>query len=178
MRIAIDGPVAAGKTSTAKRIAEDLGIAYVDTGAMFRTIALYCQKNDIDISDVKPYLKEIKNNVGAVVRDGKMVTWMSGLEGEGSCCGRVTNYVPDAMLRTPEISMSASLLSRDEGIREAVSFMEKTIVLTTDDFVMEGRDIGSVVLPDADVEFYMDAAVFIRAYRRLLDLRAQGKTDS
>lgn len=166
MKIAIDGPVASGKTSTAKRIAADLCIPYVDTGAMFRTIALYCKENNLDpLTDVS-LCEDIQNNVGVAIRDGEMRTWMTGMDD-----------IPDNLLRTQEISQQASRLSTSQDIRQIVSVMEYSIIDNNDDFIMEGRDIGSVVLPNADIKFYMDADVLIRTFRRRVDLRSQGNME-
>ena len=166
MKIAIDGPVASGKTSTAKRIAADFCIPYIDTGAMFRSIALYCEKNNLDPLTDASLCEDIQNNVGVAIRCGEMSTWMTGMDD-----------IPDKLLRTQEVSQQASRLSTSQDIRQIVSAMEHTIIVNNDDLIMEGRDIGSVVLPNAGVKFYLDADVLIRTYRRRVDLRAQGSME-
>ena len=166
MRIAIDGPCAAGKTTTAKRIAEELGIVYVDTGAMFRAIALYCQMSGITADDVPKRMEDISSAVSATIHDGKVILFIDGYSGSAEEL--------EAAIRTSEIAQSASLLSQQQCIRDAVLRMEQAICVSCDDIIMEGRDIGTVVMTNADVKFYLDANVLIRAYRRQLDLSAKG----
>ena len=162
MRIAIDGPCAAGKTSTAKRIADDLNIAYIDTGAMFRAIAVFCKLHGISYEDANGRLDDIRSGVSFTIHDNAIVMYVDGEE------------VTDA-LRTSDIAQDASMLSQKKGIRTLVLEMEQSVSVCCDSFIMEGRDICSVVMPDAELKFYMTADSFARARRRMVDFQKKGE---
>lgn len=154
--IAIDGPCAAGKTTQAKLLAKELGYMYVDTGAMYRTIALYIQKNAYDISDIDNILSSIDMSIKNVDGEQRMF-----LENED-----VT-----FQLRTAKISVLASDISAIKQVRQYLLQAQRDFA-EAHDIVMEGRDIdiGTVIFPDADVKFYLTADVETRATRRWTEL--------
>ena len=161
VNIAIDGPSGAGKSSLAKGLAARFGIVYVDTGALYRTVGLYAARLNITLE-----------NIGAIRRFlcGLRVTLRH--EGDGQHVylfdEDVTGYI-----RTPEISMYASAVSALPEVRAFLLETQRSIARTTS-VVMDGRDIGTVILPDADVKFFLVANDVKRAERRLAELRAKG----
>lgn len=168
MRIAIDGPCAAGKTTTAKELARRLHFAYIDTGAMFRAVALYCKRNNISEDDVHAHMAEITANVGCdIIQDDKNSRFVMYVEKDAPA-------VDDTMLRTPDIAMLASTLSKQPCVRDFVMILENQMRDTAGDIIMEGRDICSVVMPDADLKFFMTAELATRALRRQSDIYAKG----
>lgn len=159
LSIAIDGPAAAGKTTLAKRLASTLGLTYVDTGAMYRAVALHSYRlcgMDLDRDIVARVLNPIdldivsENNVQRIYLDGEPID--------------------DAELRQPHISILASDISVFSAVRAFLLDKQRAFARTAD-VVMEGRDIGSVVLPDASAKFYLTADLLVRAQRRYLDER-------
>lgn len=164
--IAIDGPSGAGKTTTAKALAGELGFLYVDTGAIYRVVGLYVNRKGIDPDDtaaVTALLPEIKIELRHGT-DGSQIMLLSGED------------VTDA-IRLGEISRFASAVSAIPAVREYLMEMQRSLA-RTHNVVMDGRDIGTVVLPDADLKIYLTAAPERRAERRLRELLARGaKTD-
>lgn len=159
LRVAIDGPGGTGKSTIAKAIAEKFQIEYIDTGAMYRAIALKALNNEVSSSDesaVKNMLKdtEIDFKNSTIYLDGKDV---SGL------------------IRTNEISMEASNISKLGCVREKVNELNKFLA-STKNVIMEGRDIGTNVITDAEVKIFMTAKPEIRAKRRYNQLLEQGKS--
>ena len=160
--VAIDGPGGAGKSTLAKAIAKDFGFIYVDTGAIYRTLALACINRGIACNDeelVKAIFPEIKIEIKY---DSSGVQRMY-LDGED---------VSDK-IRTPEISIGASDVSSLPAARSFLLDMQRSFAKTSS-VVMDGRDIGTVVLPDADVKIYLTAPVEKRAERRFLELQQKG----
>ena len=160
--VAIDGPSGAGKSTLAKAVAERLGILYVDTGAIYRTIGLYVQRCGVDPKDapaVLALLPEVHIGMG---HDADGVQRML-LNGED-----VT-----ADIRLPEISMYASAVSAIQGVRDFLMEMQRSLA-REHSVIMDGRDIGTVVLPDADVKIFLYADVKVRAGRRALELEQRG----
>ncbi len=162
IRIAIDGPGGAGKSSLAKAVAKRLGIIYVDTGALYRTIGLYMVRLGIDPKDataVSEKLGGFKLELSFV--DGKQVILLDGED------------VGDK-IRTPEISMAASAVS---AIPEVRSFLLETQrnIAKKNSVIMDGRDIGTVILPDAEVKIFLTASPEARAKRRYDELVARGQ---
>lgn len=156
--ITIDGPCGSGKTSIAKAVAEKLNIAYLDTGAMYRSIAYYCYEHKVDVSsesDVKAILSDIDLQINEV--DGVQRMFVNGVDITGS-------------IRTPEISMMASTVSKIPAVRLKLVDMQRDIARKTT-CVVDGRDIGSFVLPDAEYKFYLTADTDERAKRRYLELK-------
>jgi CMP/dCMP kinase len=146
MVIAIDGPAGAGKSTVARAVAERLGFTYLDTGAMYRAVGLAADERGGEPAEVA---REIEISIGErVLLDGRDVT---------------------AEIRTPEASAGASRVAADPGVREALIAKQRAI-LEHGDWVAEGRDIGTVVAPDAAVKVFLTASAEERAKRRALDL--------
>ena len=160
--VAIDGPSGAGKSTLARAAAERLGILYVDTGAIYRTIGLYVQRRGIDPKDTAAVLAALPDIRIAMDHDTDGMQRML-LNGED-----VT-----ADIRLPEISMYASAVSAIQGVRDFLMEMQRSLARERS-VVMDGRDIGTVVLPDADVKIFLYADVEVRAKRRELELRQRG----
>ena len=160
--VAIDGPSGAGKSTLAKAAAERLGILYVDTGAIYRTIGLYVQRRGIDPRDEAAVLAALPDIHIGMTHDGDGVQRML-LNGEDV----------SADIRLPEISMYASAVSAIQGVRDFLMEMQRSLA-RAHSVIMDGRDIGTVVLPDADVKIFLYADVEVRARRRELELRQRG----
>ena len=161
IKIAIDGPGGAGKSTVAKAVAAKLGIVYVDTGALYRTIGYYVKGQGIDPHDnaaVAACLPDI--DIDVRYEDGVQRVYLNG-----EC--------PGDAIRTPEMSMYASAVS---AIGEVRAFLLETqrAIARRNSVVMDGRDIGTVILPDADVKIFMTASAECRAQRRFEELRAKG----
>ncbi len=160
--VAIDGPSGAGKSTLAKAAAERLGILYVDTGAIYRTIGLYVQRRGIDPKDTAAVLAALPDIRIGMDHDADGMQRML-LNGED-----VT-----ADIRLPEISMYASAVSAIQGVRDFLMEMQRSLARERS-VIMDGRDIGTVVLPDADVKIFLYADVEVRAKRRELELQQRG----
>lgn len=157
--IAIDGPVAAGKTTQAKLLAQELGFLYVDTGALYRTIACYMKMNQKTADDIEEVLNSIDMNL-VRSEDGTQRMFLGSEEVTGR-------------LRTPEISKLASDISAIPSVREFLLDKQREAAMDNN-VVMEGRDIGTVILPDASVKIFLTADPDIRAHRRWLELCQRG----
>lgn len=154
--IAIDGPSASGKSTNARLVARALNFAYVDTGAMYRTLAWYCLKHGIDVHDPRA--------VTAVLR-----RWKTRLECvDGHVRLLVNGYYPEKEIRTAEVSAAVPLVAAIPKVRE---WMVKTQRACTQfgHLVMEGRDIGTQVFPETEFKFYLDATLDERTRRRQAD---------
>ena len=160
--VAVDGPSGAGKSTLAKAAAERLGILYVDTGAIYRTIGLYVQRRGIDPKDTSAVLAALPDIHIAMAHDGDGLQRML-LNGEDV----------SADIRLPEISMYASAVSAIQGVRDFLMEMQRSLA-REHSVIMDGRDIGTVVLPDADVKIFLYADVEVRAKRRELELQQRG----
>ena len=159
--IAIDGPGGAGKSSLAKEIAKKLGIIYVDTGALYRTIGLYMVRNGISPSDSERVSAALGDfTLELTQKDGKQIILLNGED------------VGDS-IRTPEISMAASAVSAIGAVREFLLSTQRDIA-EKNDVIMDGRDIGTVILPDAEVKIFLTASPEARAKRRFDELTAKG----
>lgn len=164
-KIAIDGPAGAGKSTIAKHLAKKLGYVYVDTGAMYRSVALYCIEHGVSPKceeEVNKLLPEI--DVDIKYENGVQQIFL---------CGR---NVSD-LIRTPEVSMGASDVSKHGKVREYLVKLQQSIA-KRQNVIMDGRDIATVVLPDADVAVFLTADVEDRAKRRYDELTAKGETVS
>ena len=156
MNVAIDGPGGAGKSSISRVIAEELNFIHVDTGAMYRAIGLYAIRNQcLDADQITEKLPEI-----AVT-----LKFIGGVQRVLLCDEDVTDYI-----RSPEVSMAASKVSAVPAVRAHLLDLQKKIA-AENDIIMDGRDIGSVVLPDADLKIFLTASVEERASRRYLELK-------
>ena len=162
MKVALDGPSGAGKSTVAKALAKKLGIIYVDTGALYRTIGLYVKNKGLDKNDTESViscLNEIKLGMDFV--DGKQIITLNGKE------------IGDE-IRTGEIAMYASAVSAIPEVRTFLLETQRKIA-RENSVVMDGRDIGTVILPDAEVKIFMVASSEARAKRRFLELQAKGE---
>lgn len=160
--IAIDGPAGAGKSTIAKHIAKELGYIYIDTGAMYRSIAYYMIKNDVDITDEEKVCDACKNiELKTIYVEGLQHVLLNGED--------VTGFI-----RTDEVGTAASKISAYSNVRKfLVSLQQK--MAESENVVMDGRDIGSVVLPNASLKIYLTASVEERARRRFKEYTEQGQ---
>lgn len=159
--IAIDGPAGAGKSTIAKQLAKELGVVYVDTGAMYRAMAYYFITNQIDKENVAQ-IEEACGQVDVTItyEDGVQNVWLNG------------ENVSDR-IRAEEVGKMASVTSIYPVVRNKLVQLQQQLAKKTD-VIMDGRDIGTVVLPDADVKIYMTAGSDVRAKRRYDELTAKG----
>ncbi len=161
--IAIDGPCATGKSVTSKAIAKKLSFVYVDTGSMYRAIGLYMVNNNIELEDEKKVVKELPNiSVNLKYEKGEQLIYLNR--------ENVTDKI-----RTNEISKAASIVSAYKEVRAKLLDMQREIAFTNN-VVMDGRDIGTVVLPNADLKIYLTADEDERARRRKLDYELKGES--
>lgn len=163
INIAIDGPAGAGKSTMAKRLAKELGYYYVDTGAIYRTVAYFLDLLGIspkDIDGVTRYIDELTVEI-EYDETGAQHMIMNGMD--------VTDDI-----RTPEISMNASTVSAHAVVREMLLDLQRDLARTYN-VIMDGRDIGTVVLPRATVKFFLTAAPEVRARRRTDEMLAKGE---
>lgn len=159
--VAIDGPVGAGKSSIARTAAQRLGFIYADTGALYRSVGLFCHRNGVDMTDpaaIAGTLGSIKLEIRLV--DGVQHIFLNGED-------------VSEEIRLPEISMAASAVSAVPEVRAALLDTQRDIA-RKNNVIMDGRDIGTVVLPDAQVKIFLTASPEIRAKRRYDELRAKG----
>ena len=164
--VAIDGPAGAGKSTIAKRLAKELGYYYVDTGAIYRTVAYFMDLLDVspkDVDGVSRYIDELTIEV-EYDEDGFQHMIMNGMD--------VTDDI-----RTPEISQKASLVSAHAVVRDMLLDMQRDVA-KKHNVIMDGRDIGTVVLPRAQVKIFLTASAEVRAQRRYQELQAKGSKDS
>ena len=161
--IAIDGPAGAGKSTVAKRLAKELGYCYVDTGAIYRTVAYFLDLLGVspkDVDGVERYIDELTINI-EYDADGVQHMIMNGMDVSGE-------------IRTQDISQKASLVSAHAVVREVLLDMQRSVA-RKNNVIMDGRDIGTVVLPDADVKIFLTASPEVRAKRRTDELIAKGQ---
>ena len=164
--IAIDGPAGAGKSTIAKRLAKELGYYYVDTGAIYRTVAYFMDLLGIapkDIDGVSRYIDELNVEI-EYDEDGLQHMIMNGMDVTGD-------------IRTQDISQKASLISAHGVVRDMLLDMQRDVA-KKHNVIMDGRDIGTVVLPRADVKIFLTASAEVRARRRHLELQAKGSKES
>ena len=160
--VAIDGPAGAGKSTIAKRIARRLGYIYVDTGAMYRAMAYYLIENQVDAADKEAIAAACQHaDISICYQDGEQVVLLNGEN-------------VNAYLRTEAVGNMASVSSVVPEVRKKLVELQQKLARETD-VVMDGRDIGTVVLPDADVKVYLTASVETRAKRRFLELQEKGE---
>ena len=160
--IAIDGPAGAGKSTIAKEVAGELGFMYVDTGAMYRTIALGLIAAGTDIEDEDALQKDLDAmNVEAVYQDGAQIMYLDGKN--------VTDQ-----LRREEVGNMASMSSAKSPVRAKLLSLQRDVAAKYD-LIMDGRDIGTLILPDAPLKIYLTASVEVRAKRRYDELCAKGE---
>lgn len=160
--IAIDGPSGAGKSTLARRAAAELSYLYVDTGAIYRSIGYYARKNGIDPKNESAVLAALPNI------QVELCYGSDGLQHMMLCGQDVTKEI-----RLPEISLYASAVSAFPGVRAHLLEMQRELA-RKNSVIMDGRDIGTVVLPDADVKIFLTASPEARASRRCLELTQRG----
>ena len=161
--IAIDGPAGAGKSTIAKRLAKELGYKYVDTGAIYRTVAYFLDLWGVspkDVDGVQRYIDELTIGI-AYDEDGLQHMIMNGMDVTGE-------------IRTQDISQKASLVSAHAVVREVLLDMQRDAAKEYN-VIMDGRDIGTVVLPKANVKIFLTASAEVRAKRRTDELLAKGQ---
>ena len=161
--IAIDGPAGAGKSTIAKALAKELGFRYVDTGAIYRTVAYFLDLLGVspkDVDGVERYIDEL-TIVIEYDEEGKQHMLMNGMDVTGE-------------IRTQDISQKASLVSAHAVVREVLLDMQRDVA-KQHNVIMDGRDIGTVVLPKADVKIFLTATPEVRAKRRYDELIARGQ---
>ncbi len=162
MKIAIDGPGGAGKSSVAKALAAKLGLVYVDTGALYRSVGLFMRRagvNTASADEVAPLLKDVALEL-RWTEDGQRVI----------LCGEDVSEA----IRTPEASMDASAVSAIPAVREFLLGLQRDMA-DKGNVIMDGRDIGTVIMPDADLKIFLTASPQARAERRFAELRAKGQ---
>lgn len=159
--IAIDGPAGAGKSTIARRVAKELAFVYVDTGAMYRAMALYLIRSGAGKEDVKEFGRLFQGaDISIEYREGEQTVILNG-----------ENVTP--LLRTEEVGNMASVSSADPKVREKLLDLQRKLAASMS-VVMDGRDIGTTILPDADVKIYLTASSQKRAERRYKELIEKG----
>lgn len=163
MRVAIDGPAGAGKSSIAKLTAKELGFIYIDTGAMYRASALYAIENGIEIT-AKSFTKEVLDKIKIDIKydeDGQRIF----------LCGKDISK----RIREADVSIGASDIAVIPAVRIKLVELQRELAIGNN-VIMDGRDIGTYVLPDAELKIYLTASVTERANRRLKELHEKGQT--
>lgn len=161
--IAVDGPAGAGKSTIAKRIAKKMGLIYVDTGAMYRAMALHLIRKGIRPEETERISEECANaDITIRYENKEQVVYLNGEN-------------VNAFLRTEEVGNMASKSSANSKVREKMVSLQHKLAATAE-VIMDGRDIGTVVLPDADVKIFLTASTAVRAKRRYDELLAKGET--
>lgn len=159
--IAIDGPAGAGKSTIAKRLAKELGYVYVDTGAMYRAMAYYFLKNQVDTNNEEAIAKACPNvNVTIAYQDGEQQVLLNGENVNG-------------VIRKEEVGKTASTTSVYPVVRTKLMDLQRELAMK-ENVIMDGRDIGTVVLPNADVKIFLTASSKVRAKRRYDELTEKG----
>ncbi len=160
--VAIDGPAGAGKSTIAKSVSKRLGVIYVDTGAMYRSMALYLLRNNVNFENPDEIATVCKGaDITIAFEDGVQQVYLNGEN-------------VSSLIRTEEISRAASISSAHPAVREKLVDLQRKLASTTS-LVMDGRDIGTNVLPDAKVKIYLTADASVRAKRRYDELTAKGE---
>lgn len=166
INVAIDGTSSSGKSTMAKALAKSVGYTYIDTGAMYRSVALFCLRHGlitdgkVDVERLLPMLPDI--NISFKIEDGKQITYLNGENVENE-------------IRGLEVSNNVSLVAAIAEVRHAMVRFQQEMGKNKG-VVMDGRDIGTVVLPDAEIKLYVTTSPEIRAKRRFDEMRAKGDT--
>lgn len=166
INVAIDGTSSSGKSTMAKALAKSVGYTYIDTGAMYRSVALFCLRHGlitdgkVDVERLLPMLPDI--NISFKIEDGKQITYLNGENVENE-------------IRGLEVSNNVSLVAAIAEVRHAMVRLQQDMGKNKG-VVMDGRDIGTVVLPDAEIKLYVTTSPEIRAKRRFDEMRAKGDT--
>jgi cytidylate kinase len=163
--VAIDGPSGAGKSTLAKRLARELAFTYLDTGAMYRALALKVLREAVDVADETALARLVRQTeIDLQENGGRLKVLLDGVD------------VAD-LIRTPEVSQMASKVSTRKIVRQRMMELQRAAAVKGH-IVAEGRDIGTVIFPGAEVKVYLDASVTERARRRFEELRASGRNVS
>lgn len=163
--IAIDGPAGAGKSTIARRVAAKMQYIYVDTGAMYRAIALYLMKAGVDPEDTETVTKRcVEAQVSISYQNGEQIVLLNGENVNG-------------MIRTEEVGRMASKTSAVPRVRELLLNLQRDLA-AKENVIMDGRDIGTCILPNADAKIFLTASVEVRAKRRFEEEKAKGGTAS
>lgn len=161
IQIAIDGPSGAGKSTMAKIVSKELGILYLDTGAMYRAVALKAIKSGIDTRDEAALADMVEDiDIRIVYKDGQQKVYLDGEDVTGD-------------IRTPEVTVGSSDVAVFPGVRKKMVELQREIA-KTNSVVMDGRDIGTHVLPDAEIKIFLTASAEDRAKRRYEELKEKG----
>ena len=161
--IAIDGPAGAGKSTIARILAKDLQYIYVDTGALYRAVGYYMLEHNISVDDADAVVKALSDvQVSLQFVDGEQQVMLNGENVSG-------------FIRTPAVSMAASTVSAIPAVRQFLFDLQQNMA-KTNNVIMDGRDIGTVVLPWADVKIFLTASAEARAQRRFIELQEKGET--
>ena len=164
MKIAIDGPAGAGKSTIARRVAASLGYIYVDTGAMYRAMALYLLRCGVAADDAGSQAEACRSaDISIRFEGGEQQVILNGEN-------------VSALIRSEEVSRMASVSSANPVIREKLVSLQRKLADETS-VVMDGRDIGTVVLPDAELKIYLTASARVRAERRFKEMAEKGALD-
>lgn len=159
--IAIDGPAGSGKSTVSKLIAKSLGLLYIDTGAMYRALTLKAMRNGLDLNSESSLTRlAVSTNIDLKEAKGSLSVLLDGEDVSGS-------------IRTPELTNNVKYIARVPGVRKEMVRLQRAIGERSG-AVLEGRDIGTVVFPDADYKFYLDASIAERAKRRHKELVESG----
>lgn len=162
VNVAIDGPSGSGKSTLSRRAAELLGFIYVDTGAMYRTIGLYAYRLNISVEDVTPIIDRLDEiSIDLKYENGEQLIYLNGENVSGE-------------IRTHIISAYASAVAKIPAVR-AFLLERQRLLAAKNSVIMDGRDIGTVVLPQADVKIFLTASPEIRAKRRYAELKERGQ---
>lgn len=161
MNVAIDGPAGAGKSTIAKIVAKEMGYVYVDTGAIYRTLALACIRNGLNAED--------EQNISRICRNVKVE--LKYIDGEQVML--LDNENVNSLIRTEEVSRMTSSISVYKDVREQLIDLQREIA-KKENVIMDGRDIGTFVLPNAEVKIYLTASAATRAKRRYDEQQAKG----
>lgn len=160
--VAVDGPAGAGKSTIAREVAKLLNLIYVDTGAMYRAMALYMLRSSVDPADARAVIEKCSQaDITIRYENGEQVVFLNG-----------TNVNP--YLRTEEVGNATSVISAIPAVRKKMVELQHSLAATSD-CIMDGRDIGTCVLPDAQLKVYLTADSAVRAKRRYDELTAKGQ---
>lgn len=162
MIITIDGPAGSGKSTIAKMIAKELGFTYIDTGAMYRAVALKIKRSGVDPDDPLSVVKVLQSTqIDLIPSENGVKVFLDGEDVSG-------------LIRTEEIGKLASKIARHPQVRKILVRMQRKLGEKAKNAVLEGRDTGTVIFPDADIKFFFTASPEVRAERRFKELKEKG----